>query len=249
MIPSTPRQTWLFLGASCLLYFAPDLLTPAAWSQTEIYPILSSCYQGLLVLLGFGYGPAICHAMVVREIDAGPPRMAVDQALAILAATRSPAPPVILAEHAVPFVLTAGLLPKRCQIFISSALAGKLSANGLRFLLARAAVHATWRQRLAAVIPVLLFTALLPDPKDLASWLVVVGFLAAWLPLHWLSELAADRQAARGMGSQASDGLREVLAATASPLAWLTPRPPLSWRLRAVRGHATPPADQGGSGQ
>jgi len=235
MIPSTPRRTWLFLIASCLLYFVPDLLLPAAWSHTGLYPLLSSCYQGALVLLGFGFGPAICRAMVVREIGEGPPRAAVDRALAMLRDKGHPLPPVVLAEHATPFVLTAGLLPQRCQVFVSTTLAGRLSATGLGFLLARAAVHASWRQRLAAFLPVLALTVLVPDdPKGLATWLALGGFLVLWLLLHWLFELDADRQAARMLGMGASEGLREVQVATASPLGWLTPQPPLHWRLQVV---------------
>ncbi len=235
MIPSTPRRTWLFLGATCLLYFGPDLLLPEVWRQAALYPLLSSLYQGVLVLLGFGFGPAICRALVVREIDEGPLRVAVDRALETL---RDKArPPVVLAEHSAPFVLTAGLLPGRCRIFVSSALAARLSPNGLRFLLARAGAHASAPQRLAAVLPLLVFTVLVPDdPKGLAIWLALGGLMPLWLLLHWRFELDADRQAARLMGTGASDGLREVLAASASPLDKLSPHPPLRWRLRAVAG-------------
>ncbi len=227
------------LGVSFLLYFAPDLLVPAAWSHAGIYPILSSCYQGALLLLGFGFGPAICQTLVVREINQGPLRSVVDQALAKLSGSKLPHPPVILAEHAVPFVLTAGLLPKRCQVFVSTTLVGHLSQTGLHFLLARTAVHASLRQRLAAFLPVLAFTVLIPDdPKGFATWLIVGGFLALWLLLHWLFELDADRRAAQMTGSGACDGLREILEATASPLSWLIPHPPLNWRLRTITRQA-----------
>jgi hypothetical protein len=238
MIPSTPRRTWSFLAATCLLYFAPDLLVPAAWSHKDVYPILSSCYQGGLVLLGFGFGPAICRALVVDEISAGPLRSGVDRALAMLSGARRRLPPVMLAKHAAPFVLTAGLLPQRCQVFVSSALLERLTAPGVCFLLARAAAHASLRQRMAALLPVLGFTVLVPDdPKGLTTWLALGGFLVLWLLLHWLFELDADRQAARLMASGASDGLREVQAATASHLDRLPLRPPLAWRLHAIRGH------------
>jgi len=240
MIPSTPRRTWLFLGASLLLYFAPDLLLPAAWSHDDSYPILATCYQGGLVLLGFAFGPAICRALVVHEIRAGPLRSSVDRALAMLADNGCRPPPVILAEHAAPFVLTAGLLPQRCQVFVSSALLERLSMPGLCFLLARAAAHASLRQRMAALLPILGFTVLVPDdPKGLTTWLALGGFLVLWLLLHWLFELDADRQAARLMASGASAGLRAVQAATTSPLGWLTPRPPLNWRLLVVRDEAS----------
>lgn len=241
MIPSTPRRTLLFLGATLLLYFAPDLL-PAAWRHATLYPLLTSLYLGGLVLLGFGFGPAICRALVVREIDEGPLRTSVDRVLMSLREQGRSPPPVLLAEHAAPFVLTAGLLPKRCQVFVSSALAGRLSPNGLRFLLARAAAHASLPQRLAALLPILVFTVLVPDdPVGLTTWLALGGLLPLWLLLHWLSELDADRRAARRMGMGAREGLLEVLAASASPLDKLTPHPPLRWRLRAVSGLVAPP--------
>jgi len=233
MIPSSPRRTWIFLGASCLLYFAPDLLLPVTWQQASLYPILSAAYQGGLLLLGFALAPAICRAMVEREIAAGPLRTAVDQALAPLHGL--PLPQVVVAEHDLPFILTAGLLPRHCQVYVSSALVGRLSLNGLRFLLARAAVHASLRQRLAALLPVLGFTVLLPnDYGSPATWYATAGFLGLWLLLHWFFELDADRRAARMMGPGASEGLHEVVAATATPLDRLSPRPPLHWRLRAV---------------
>jgi hypothetical protein len=233
MIPSTPRRTWLFLGATLLLYFAPDLLLSEAWNHA--HPIVNNTYQGVLVLLGFAYGPAICRALVVREVGVGPLRTIADLAMASMATNGRRPPPLVLAEHPSPFVLTAGLLPGACQIFVSSGLAARLSPSGLRFLLARASVHATLLQRLAAFLPILAFTVLIPDDlKSLTTWLLMGGFMALWLCLHWLLELAADRQAAAMVGNSASAGLRDVLAATASPLGWLTPGPPLRWRLRAV---------------
>ncbi len=235
MIPSTPRRTWLFLGASCLFYFAPDLLLPSDWSQARIYPLLSSLYQGVLVLLGFGFAPSICRALVVREVNDGPLPLAVDRARALLPGEAYPLPPLVIADHPLPFALTAGLLPKHCRIFVSSALVSRLSGTGLRFLLARAVVHASLRQRLVALLPILAFTVLVPDnPKGLNTWLVLGGFLVLWLLLHWLFELDADRRAARLMGSGGGDGLREVVAASHSAPGWLTPRPPLRWRLRVV---------------
>ncbi len=240
MIPSSPRRTWIFLVASLALYFAPDLLTPASWQARDPYLTLSAAYQGLLVLLGFAYGPAICRALVIAEVGDGPLRHAIDQARASLDAAVSRLPPVVCAEHALPFALTAGLLPARCEIFVSSGLIDRLSPTGLRFLLARAAAHAGARQRLAALLPVLVLTVLVPDPKDLATWLDLAAFLAVWLAFHWLFELDADRQTARLMGVETEAGLREVHAATASPLAWLTPHPPMNWRLRAVAARKTP---------
>ena len=234
MIPSSPRRTWLFLAATLALYYAPDLLTPAAWQGDRLFPPLSAAYQGLLVLLGFGYGVAICRAMIVSQVSGGPLLAAIDQARSALVRGASWQPPVVCVDHPLPFALTAGLLPARCEIFISSGLVARLSPTGLRFLLARAAVHAGARQRLAALLPVMILAVLVPDPKNLADWLVLAAYLVVWLAFHWVFELDADRQAARLMGGQATAGLCEVHAATASPLAWLTPHPPMRWRLRAV---------------
>jgi Zn-dependent protease with chaperone function len=237
MIPSNPKRTWLFLGTSVLLYLAPDLLLPRAWLGASYYPLLLSGYLGGLVLLGFAYGPAICRAMVLREIDSGPWRSRLDQALASLPGSSQPRPKVLLAEHRVPFILTAGLLPRHCQTFVSSGLAGQLTTTGLRFLFARAYAHATLRQRLVALLPVLCVTVLLPDtPDSLASWLELGALLLVWLLLHWYFELDADRQAAKLMGADAGVGLSEVDMALASPMGRLNLSPPLAWRMRVVGG-------------
>jgi hypothetical protein len=235
MIPSTPRRTWLFLLISCALFFGPDLLTPEAWVHTLIYQRLAAAYQGILVLIGFGFGPAICRALVVRTLRAGLECASVDKAIAELDGGGSALPRVTLAEHPIPFVLTAGLLPKQCEIFLSSGLVQRLSGSALRFLLARAAAHATWPQRMGDVLPVLAFTLLLPEDLDKGStWLILGGALALWLGVHWLFELAADRQAGKAVGLEAADALREIKSATRSPLDRLVPHPPFSWRLRAV---------------
>lgn len=235
MIPSSPRRTWLFLLISGAAFFAPDLLVPETWSHTLWYERLSVLYQGILIVIGFGFGPAICRKLVVRTLTAGPERASLDHALAGLVGTGMRVPPVTLAEHAAPFVLTAGLLPKRCEVFLSSGLARRLSDPGLRFLLARATAHATGRQRMVDVLPVLAFTVLAPDDLHKAStWLILAGALAAWLGAHWLFELDADRQAGKALGKEAAGALREVKSATASPLDRLLPHPPFSWRLRAV---------------
>ncbi len=239
MIPSTPRRTWLFLIASTLAYFSPDLLVPAAWAHTPPYLIGSALYQGMLVVLGFGFGPALCRAMAVSPADASFLPDAIGQARAGLRASGLDGPPVQLFEHAMPFVLTAGLLPRRCEVFVSTGLASRLTPSGLRFLLARAAVHATLRHRLAALLPLLVFTMLLPD--DLASpitWIETGGFLLLWLMVHWAFELDADRRAARAVGSEAADALQEGLAITHPHPAWLSTHPPLRWRLRAIRARA-----------
>ncbi len=239
MIPSSPRRTWLFLGITLLLYYAPDLLTPASWQQATSYAIGSAAYQGLLVVLWFAFGPAICRAMVVREISAGGGRNRVDQALATIADRGCRPPPMVLVEQVMPFVLTAGLLPRRCQTFVSTALVDRLSSSGLNFLLARAALHAQWPQRSAALLPLLVFTILIPDdPRGLASWLEIICFLAFWLVLHWASELHADWKTGQLLGAAAVDGLRSVQAAQASPLAWLTPQAPIRWRLRVLGAQA-----------
>jgi hypothetical protein len=235
MIPSTPRRTWLFLLISCALFFGPDLVMPQAWAQTPIYARWATLYQGALVLIGFGFGPDICRALVVRAVTAGPERGFIDGALAGLVGKGMALPRVILFQHPVPFILTAGLLPRRCEIFLSTGLADRLSGAGLRFLLARAAAHATWPHRMADFLPVLAFTVLVPDDLDTGStWLILAASLAAWLGVHWLFELDADRQAGKALGQDAGGALWEVKSATRSPLDRLVPHPPFSWRLRAV---------------
>ncbi len=244
MIPSSPRRTWTFLLVSSLAYFVPGLLVPAAWDKTAAYLLLSDFYQGALVVAGFWYGPAICRALVLREVVAGPLRQAVDRTLAELRAngehSRPAGIPVTLAEHSAPFVVTAGLLPRHSQVFLSSALAGRLGEHGLRFLLARALVHGGLPQRLAAVLPVVGLTVMLPDtPTGPVAWLSVAGFLAGWLAIHWFFELRADFQAAQAMRHGADAGLREVLAAGTAPAGWLFAQPPIRWRMHMV-GRAAP---------
>ncbi len=233
MIPSSPGRTWLFIGISLLLFFAPDLLSPEAWRQAPAYPTYVALYLGGLVLLGFAFGPAICQALVVREDVDGPARRRLDDALARVAAQG--APRVALAEHPQPFVLTAGLLPGLSRVFVSSAFVSRLPEPGLRFLLARALAHATWPQRLAASLPVLVLTVLLPDtPHDPLDWLVLVIFLALWLAWHWAFELAADRRAARLAGRDAVTGLCALVDAERSPTAWASLHPPFAWRMKVV---------------
>ncbi|MDD5179855.1 MAG: hypothetical protein PHT15_01175, partial [Gallionellaceae bacterium] len=84
MIPSSPRRTWTFLLISSLAFLGPYLLAPAAWDKNATYLLLSSLYQGTLVVAGFWYGPVICRALVVKEVVAGPLRQAVDWTLAEL---------------------------------------------------------------------------------------------------------------------------------------------------------------------
>jgi Zn-dependent protease with chaperone function len=235
MIPSSPRRTWLFLLISCALFFGPDLLAPAAWSGTVAYRTLSTAYQGLLVILGFWLGPAICRALVVRRVNAGPVHEALEAAVRTLGDAGWRPAPITLADHPMPFVLTAGLLPSRVEVFLSSGLARRLSEPGLRFLLARALAHGSWPHRLADVLPVLAFTVWVPDePAGLGSWLALAVGLLLWLALHWAFELAADRRAGRVLGSLAASALREVETATRTPLSRLIPHPPLRWRIRAV---------------
>ncbi len=240
MIPSSPRRTWRFLLLSCLAFWGPDLVVPAAWSRNESYLLLSTLYQEALVVAGFWYGPAICRALVVQDITEGPLRQAVDWTLAELHRPRGNTArladvPVNLVDHPNPFIVTTGLLPRQSRIFLSSGLATRLSIHGLRFLLARAMVHAHPSQRLAALLPLLMLTLVLSDvPEGFMAWLGLFGFLAGWLVVHWAFELRADREAARAMGVGAMAGLLEVLAATAAPGAWLSVRPPLRWRLRMV---------------
>jgi Zn-dependent protease with chaperone function len=238
MIPSTPRRTWLFLIASTLAYFGPDLLVPSAWAHTSPYLVGSALYQGMLVVLGFGFGPAVCRAMAIRPADASALHDAIERARAGLRTTGLDVLPVRLFEHAMPFVLTVGLLPRQCEIFVSTGLASRLTPSGLQFLLARAAVHASLRHRLAALLPLLVFTMLLPDPVSPATWLATGAFLLPWLMLRWAFELDADRCAARAVGTGAAEALQEGLAIMHPHSAWISPHPPLRWRLRAVGAKA-----------
>jgi len=217
-------------------------LAPAAWDKNATYLLLYSLYQGALVVAGFWYGPAICRALVVKKVVAGPLRQTVDWTLAELRKSKGHVQlaeiPVILAEYSAPFIVTAGLLPGQSQVFISSALAERLRINGLRFLLTRALVHGSLSQRLAALLPVLVLTLMLPDtPSDALAWLGLAGFLVCWLAIHWFFELRADRQAAYALGTGAEEGLREILVANAPPVGWLSVQPPTRWRLRMVADH------------
>jgi hypothetical protein len=241
MIPSSPRRTWIFLLVSSLAFFGPGYLVPAAWEKDATYLLISSIYQGMLVLAGFWYGPAICRKLVVKEAADGPFREAVDQALSELRKSTGPVQlaeiPIILVEYPAPFIVTAGLLPRQSQVFLSSDLVERLGINGLRFLLARALVHSHLSQRLAALLPVLMFTVTVTDsPSDAMAWLSLAGFLVGWLFVHWFFELRVDRQAAQAMGPGATEGLREILLAHATPISWLSAQPPTRWRLRMVGG-------------
>jgi len=239
MIPSSPSRTWIFLLLSSLAFYLPGLLAPAAWDKNTTWLLISSLYQGALVIAGFWYGPAICRALVVKTVVAGPLRQAVDLTLAELRKGKGHVKlagmPVTLAEYPLPFIVTAGLLPRQSQVFLSSALAERLERDGLRFLLARALVHGGLTQRLAALLPVLALTVMLPDtPSDALAWLGLTGFLLGWLVLHWFFELRADRQAAQALGPVAAEGLQQVLLASAAHASWLSVQPPIRWRLYTV---------------
>lgn len=110
MIPSSPRRTWIFLLVSSLVFFGPGFLAPAAWDKNVTYLLLSSIYQGTLVVAGFWYGPAICRALVLKEVVAGPLRQAVDSTLAELRKRKGHVNlddiPVTLAEYSTPFIVT-----------------------------------------------------------------------------------------------------------------------------------------------
>jgi hypothetical protein len=84
MIPSSPKRTWIFLLVSTLAFYGPSWLVPAAWDKSTTYLLLFSLYQGALVVAGFWYGPAICRALAVNVVVAGPLRQAVDETLAAL---------------------------------------------------------------------------------------------------------------------------------------------------------------------
>ena len=237
MIPSSPRRTWTFLLLSSLVFFAPDLLAPNSLGQDPTYLMLYSLYQGALLLALFWFGPPLCRAMVMREVDGGPGHETVALSLATLrnAPFRLPGLPVTLAEHPAPFIVTAGLLPGHSQVFLSSAMVARLGPLGLRFLLARALAHGGLAQRLAAFLPVLVLTVLWPDNyADPRTWLMLAAFFAAWLALHWSFELRADRLAALAMGPAALPGLGELQAAGIGALGSLSLQPPLRWRLRVV---------------
>jgi hypothetical protein len=241
MIPSSPRRTWIFLLASSLAFYGPSLVVPAAWDQNATYLLLSSLYQGALVVAGFWYGPTICRALVVKEVPEGPLRQAVSRSLTTLRENvghvRLAEIPVVLVENSAPFIVTAGLLPGQSEVFLSSTLAERLGVNGLRFLLARALAHGGVSQRLAALLPVLVLTVMLPDtPSDAQAWLGLAGFLVGWLSVHWYFELRVDRQAAQALGPGAEEGLREVLAASATSVRWLSLQPPVRLRLHIMAG-------------
>jgi len=241
MIPSSPLRTWIFLLLSSLAFYAPVLLMPADWGKNTGYVLFYNIYQGALVLAGFWFSPAICSSLVVRTVVAGPLRQAVDRTMDELRNNKGlaqlPAIPVTLAEYPVPFIVTAGLLPAQSQIFLSSALVERLGANGLRFLLARALLHGSLSQRQAALLPVLVLTAVIPDtPSSILAWLELAGFLMAWLLMHWFFELRADSKAAQALGPAAAEGLRELLQASASTPGLLSVQAPIRWRLYIVAG-------------
>lgn len=241
MIPSSPKRTWLFLLLTMLAFYGPGMLVPETWDKNTTWLLLYSFYQSAVVLIGFWYGPAICHALVVERIVDGPLCQAVDDTLEVLhqgkGQVRLAELPVTLFNYPTPFIVTVGLLPQHSEVFLSSDLVDKLGVNGRRFLLARALVHGNWPQRLASLLPVLALTLLLPGtPTDALAWLELAGFLAGWLVVHWFFELRADRQAAVAMGAGATEGLQEMLAATAPPVAWLSLHPPIRWRLQRVTG-------------
>jgi hypothetical protein len=239
MIPSSPKRTWLFLLLTLLVFYAPGMLVPDAWDKNATWLLVYSVYQSAVVVIGFWYGPAICHALVEERIVDGPLRQAVDDTLAALqqgiGSLRLAGLPVTLFNYPMPFVVTVGVLPRQSEVFVSSDLVEKLGVNGRRFLLARALVHGSWPHRLVSLLPVLALTVLLPGtPTDAVAWLELAGFLAGWLVLHWFFELRVDRQAAVAMGAGANEGLRELLVVTAPPVAWLTLHPPVRWRLQQV---------------
>lgn len=241
MIPSSPMRTWIFLLLSSLAFYAPVILMPGDWEKDTSYVLFYTVYQGALVLAGFWFGPAICSSLVVRTVVAGPLHQAVEETIVELhnnsGLTQLAVIPVTLAEYSVPFIVTAGLLPAQSQVFLSSALVERLEANGLRFLLARALLHGSLSQRLAALLPLLVLTAMIPDtPSSILAWLALAGFLLGWLLMHWFFELRADSKAAQALGPAAAEGLRELLQATASTPGLRLMQAPIRWRLHIVAG-------------
>ncbi|MHB1215156.1 MAG: hypothetical protein ACYCY9_09235 [Thiobacillus sp.] len=245
MIPSSAKRTLIFLLLSVLVFWGPDWLVPTAWQHDATYPLVSNLYQGLLVIAGFWFGPALCNAMVVDEVRAGPLRQAIDRVLDELntaglntqATAHSLAVlPVTLVDHPQPFIVTAGLLPGQCQVFLSTGQAVRLGPAGLRFLLTRAMVHGEVSQRMASMIPVLLLTVAFPDTLDWVTSLTLAGCCLGWLALHWTVELRVDAKAARVIGPHAIEGLRELIAATAAAASTLSLHAPTGWRLKACQG-------------
>lgn len=233
MIPSSNRRTWVFILLSSLAFWGPGLVAPSSLQHQPNYLLLSSAYQSLLVIAGFWFGPAICRAMVVGEVTAGPGYEAIRRIADDLGRTTRRLP-ITLFEHQHPFVLTAGMLPAQCEIFITTELVRHLGPSGLRFQIARAMVHGTVLQRTVALVPVLLLTVLFPDSFDWASTANLAIFLVAWLVVHWLSELLVDRQAARMLGADALTGLGELLTATGDLAGKFSLHPPAQWRMRAI---------------
>lgn len=240
MIPSSPLRTWIFLLVSTVAFYGPGLLVPTAWDKnTSYFLLLSNLYQGTLVVAGFWYGPAICRALAEKMVVAGPLRQTLDLALAALYRDKEHIQlakiPASLFEHSTHFIVTVGLFPRQSQVFLSSDLVERLGENGLRFLLARALVHGNWTQRLAAFLPILVMTVMLPGtPTDALAWLDFTAFLIIWLFLHWFFELRADYQAAQAVGKAgAEEGLRELLLAFNKPFGF-SMHPPTRWRLYVV---------------
>ena len=232
MIPSTPRRTLLFLVASTLAFFLPDLLVPARLAAGPGFSALSAAYQAVVLVAGFWFAPAICRAMMAQAA----PRADLVHRVDLAARSLQPPArvPVVAFEHRLPFMLTAGLLPGRSTVFVSSGKVAALGAAGLRFALGRAQAHAGWDQRFAAVTPVLALTLALPDtPNDAGDWGALGLLLLAWLVLHWRMELRADGQAARMAGADAGRGLAELLALGGGQRA-ASLMPPARWRRHRV---------------
>jgi hypothetical protein len=143
--------------------------------------------------------------------------------------------PVTLVDHRQPFIVTAGLRRRQCRVFLSTGQARRLGPVGLRFALARAMAHADASQRMASMIPVLVLTVWFPDTLSWVGALDLAGLCLAWLALHWYVELRADAKAARVVGPHATEGLRELMAATAA-LVTLSLHAPTAWRLKACQG-------------
>ena len=208
--------------------------------ERQLYAV-NAVYQGALAVAGFWYGSALCRMLAVNVISSGPFYQAMEETIAALRQHMTPARlaelPVIVLAYPAPFILAVGLLPRQRQAYLTSDLIENLGVYGRRFLLARVWLHGRWPQRLAVLLPVLALTVILADmPSSVRDWLVLIGFLAGWLVLHWLFELHVDRQAAQAIGEGATQGLQEMLAATAPPVAGLTVHPQIRWRLRAVAG-------------
>lgn len=68
MIPSSAKRTLIFPLLSVFVFWVPHCLVPTACELDATYPLISTLYQGLLVITGFWFGPALCKAMMAENL-------------------------------------------------------------------------------------------------------------------------------------------------------------------------------------